>query len=118
MSKIATVIFSMICGSFVGKDEFGNSYYESRKAKRDFGRKNRWVVYKGLSEASKVPAQWFSWLHYQTDLPPASNSKKYNWEKGHKPNLTGTKDAYYPNGHILAGGTRDKATGDYQPWRP
>ncbi len=118
MSKIATIMFSMFCGSFIGKDEFGNAYYESKRQNRDFGRKNRWVIYKGIPEASKVPPHWFSWLHYQTDVAPISNSKKYNWEKAHRPNLTGTKEAYYPSGHILAGAQREKATGDYEPWRP
>jgi NADH:ubiquinone oxidoreductase subunit len=118
MSKFSTWIFSMLCGSYAGKDEFGNAYYESKKANRGFGRKHRWVLYKGIPEATKIPPQWFSWLHYQVDLPPASNSKKYNWEKSHRPNLTGTSQAYYPNGHILAGGKRDKATGDYESWRP
>jgi len=34
------------------------------------------------------------------------------------PNLTGTAEAYRPPGHVLAGGQRDKATGDYEPWKP
>ena len=34
------------------------------------------------------------------------------------PNLTGTKAAYRPPGHILKGGQRDKATGDYEAWTP
>jgi NADH:ubiquinone oxidoreductase subunit len=118
MSKFSTWLFTLFTGKFVGRDEFGNSYYQRRNSKRNFGRNERWVIYKGIPEASKIPPQWFSWMHYQTNEPPASNSKKYNWEKSHKPNLTGTEGAYYPKGHSLAEGQRQKATGDYEPWRP
>jgi len=118
MSNFSTWIFTIISGKKVGKDEFGNSYFESRKPGRDFGRKKRWVLYKGQAEASKIPPQWFSWIHYQTQVPPTSNSKQYIWERSHKPNLTGTSRAYYPKGHILSGAKRQKATGDYTSWTP
>ncbi len=32
--------------------------------------------------------------------------------------MTGTSQAYRPQGHILSGGKRDKATGDYEAWSP
>ncbi len=36
--------------------------------------RNRWVIYNdktGLEyDGSMVPAEWFGWLHYKTDLPP------------------------------------------------
>ncbi|MDP6219258.1 MAG: NADH:ubiquinone oxidoreductase subunit NDUFA12, partial [Alphaproteobacteria bacterium] len=34
------------------------------------------------------------------------------------PNLTGTKFAHRPAGHVLKGGKRAAATGDYEPWSP
>jgi NADH:ubiquinone oxidoreductase subunit len=51
-------------------------------------------------------------------LPPEGGPAKRPWQKDHLPNLTGTAAAYRPPGHILQGGQRDKATGDYEPWVP
>lgn len=118
MSSFSTWLYTKLFGQFVGKDEFGNSYYQTRNYKRAFNRPERWVYFNGIPEASKVPPQWFGWLHYQTNNPPASNSKKYNWEKSHRPNLTGTTEAYYPKGHLLGDKVRAKAVGDYEAWRP
>ena len=95
MCNLGTWLFTKFYGKYVGSDEFGNKYYQSTSSSREFGRKHRWVIYKGDPEATKVPPQWFSWLHYQTDTLPMNN-KKHNWEKNHIPNLTGTKHAYSP----------------------
>ena len=48
------VLFS---GKLVGKDKNGNKYYQSKSGKR-------WVIYKGEVEASKIPNEWYSWMHY------------------------------------------------------
>ncbi len=101
----------------IGQDEFGNLYYESR-CKDWAGRNKRSVLYRGMAEASKVPARWFVWLHHQAKNPPTTNAKKYTWEKPHLPNLTGTVHAYFPPLHLKSG-KRDKTTlSHYQPWRP
>lgn len=102
----------------VGEDQFGNSYYETKRAKRG-SRKARYVVYNGITEASKVPADWHGWLHYtQPDSPTPSDMVKHEWQKEHLPNLTGTSFAHRPAGHMLKGGKRKAATGDYEPWQP
>ena len=44
--------------------------------------------------------------------------RSYYGQKPHRPNLSGTKFAYFPPGHDRRGGKRDKATGDYESWRP
>ena len=72
-----------------GIDEFGNKYYESKKGKR-------WVIYKGTVEASTIPPNWYSWIHFTNNKLPNSNQKKYSWEKRHVANLTGTNSAYRP----------------------
>ncbi len=105
-------------GKMLGSDEFGNKYYQSKRVMRPFGRRSRWVCYKGQVEPSKVPSSWYNWLHHQTDVIPQANEPKYSWEKTHTPNLTGTVHAYYPAGHPLRPGKRHRATGDYQRWRP
>lgn len=115
--NLSTWLYTKLCGKLVGEDQFGNCYYETEKPMRFFGRKNRWVCYNGTPEPSKIPAQWFSWMHYQTDTPPADNNKLYDWQLEHTPNFTGTRQAFMPSGHLKAKGKRDKAVGDYQPWR-
>ncbi len=77
------------------------------------------MVYKGIPEASKVPADWHRWLHKTTDeVPNIDAQKTYDWQKPHLPNLSGTDLAYVPKGHIKAGAKRDRATGDYEAWKP
>ncbi|MCD6035635.1 MAG: hypothetical protein K0R63_1376 [Rickettsiales bacterium] len=119
MATLGTLLHTWLHGQSVGKDAYGNRYYQERSGTRLHGKKRRWVVYKGLAEPSKVPASWHGWLHYTTDEVPGVNDPMlYAWEKEHLPNLTGTDLAYRPPGHILAEGKREKATGDYEPWKP
>ena len=120
---LGTRIYSWLRGERVGADQFGNRYYREKgggKVHADSLRKERrWVIYDGEVEASRVPAEWHAWLHHTTqDLPPEGGPAKRPWQKDHLPNLTGTAAAYRPPGHILQGGQRDKATGDYEPWVP
>ena len=99
-------------GELVGCDTFGNQYYREKRGHR------RWVIYHGGVEASAVPPMWHAWLHHTMDEPPLERAAARPWEKEHQPNLTGTPDAYRPPGDLQRGGERDKATGDYEPWRP
>jgi NADH:ubiquinone oxidoreductase subunit len=103
----------------VGKDQEDNKYYRA-KPRKGYKRERRWVVYNGEPEASRVPPEWHGWLHYQTDAYPAANDLSFRreWQKPHQQNMTGTTGAYRPPGHVLSGGQRDKATGDYEAWRP
>lgn len=114
---IGTILFTLFFGKKVGEDEFGNRYYHSDRLTHH-GRHRRWVVYKGMSEASKVPAEWHAWLHYTTEAPLTENTARHDWQKPHLPNLTGTRGAYRPEGHDLKGGHRAPATGDYEAWTP
>jgi NADH:ubiquinone oxidoreductase subunit len=122
-ANLGTRIYSWLRGERVGTDQFGNRYYREKgggKVHADSLRKERrWVIYDGEVEASRVPAEWHAWLHHTTqDLPPEGGPAKRPWQKEHLPNLTGTAAAYRPPGHILQGGQRAKATGDYEPWVP
>lgn len=109
--SIATKILTKLFGKSVGEDEFGNGYFTNSKGRR-------WVMYKGIPEASKVPAEWHRWLHKTTDDLPKSSRKKQKWQKPHLPNLSGTDMAYVPKGHIKRGGKREETTGDYEAWKP
>jgi NADH:ubiquinone oxidoreductase subunit len=108
-------------GVFVGQDDFGNRYYEAKDTKDsyDHDRKRRWVVFKGYADASKVPPEWHGWLHHTFDEPPTRQPLlRKPWEKDHLPNLSGTIYAYRPKGAIARGGERQRATGDYEAWKP
>ena len=108
-----TRLFTFRKGVLVGEDEFGNRYYRERNGVR------RWVIYRDLAEASKVPPDWHGWLHYTVDDPPTEEEyTPKSWQKQHQPNMTGSPAAYRPRGSTLVPGDRPPATGDYQPWRP
>ncbi len=115
---VGTWLHTMLNGVLVGTDEWGNRYYRGR-GRRLWGRERRWVYYKGRPEASKVPPEWHAWLHHTADEPLTERAAQARpWQKDHVPNLSGTEGAYLPKGHILGGGRRDRATGDYEPWSP
>jgi NADH:ubiquinone oxidoreductase subunit len=63
-------------GKLVGTDALGNQYFENYK---DYASGHRWVVYEGDKpfydvDASTVPPEWHSWLHYVTDVPPTDTT--------------------------------------------
>ncbi len=108
-------------GELVGTDEAGNLYFQTKGAKIDpaLGYVRRWVIFKGVSEGSKVPPGWFGWLHYQVDTAPSQETyQAREWELPHQANLTGTAQAYRPSGSTLAEAARPAATGDYKAWQP
>ena len=97
----------------VGTDAFGNSYFQAKKGDK------RWVVYNGPAEASAIPPGWHGWMHHRTDTPPTDEAyAPLSWEKPHIPNLTGTPQAYRPDGSLLNTGERPRVTGDYDAWSP
>ena len=114
-----TALHTLLFGKFAGKDEFGNRYYRTQKIDNALGFERRWVIYKGLAEASTIGPTWHGWMHHTVDVPPPlDKTKPHPWEKPHRPNLTGTPAAYRPTGSMLAQNRRPKATGDYKPWTP
>ena len=44
--------------------------------------------------------------------------KKYDWQKDHQRNLTGTPEAYVPQGDMRSKEERASTTGDYEAWSP
>lgn len=103
--------------SSMGEDSLGNVYYEGGRDVH--GRPRRWVIYKGSNDASRVPPEWFSWLHHQIDdVPDRALPPVRRWEQPPVPNLTGTSHAYRPAGALEEGGRRAPATGDYEAWTP
>lgn len=111
--RLGALVDVFLSGTLVGADTFGNRYYTNKKNRR-------WVVFRGTTEASKVPPEWQQWLNRVEDTAPVGTAAapRFFWQKPHLPNLTGTVHAYRPPGHIMGKGARDKATGDYEPWQP
>jgi NADH:ubiquinone oxidoreductase subunit len=97
----------------VGEDAFGNRYFQNKDGSR------RWVLYNGTVEASRVPPDWHGWMHHTFAEPPTKAPLKTKpWEMPHQPNLTGTPEAWRPQGSLQRSGQRPPATGDYQAWKP
>jgi NADH:ubiquinone oxidoreductase subunit len=116
MATLGTVLFTLAKGRLVGTDPDGNRYFTERRPRPGL-RARRWVIYKGPAEASRVPPEWHAWLHHTSD-EPLNGVARWPWQKPHRPNMTGTPEARLPQGHDLAGGQRQKATGDYEAWTP
>ena len=82
-------------GKLVGEDKNGNKYYESKSGRR-------WVIYNGEVEASKIPNEWYSWIHFTPNKIENSHQlKKYDWQKSHEPNRTGSNKAYTPKNNSI-----------------
>ncbi|MGI4732757.1 MAG: NADH:ubiquinone oxidoreductase subunit NDUFA12 [Janthinobacterium lividum] len=101
----------------VGTDGSGNVYYEG--GRDTAGRPRRWVIYAGANDVSRIPPEWFGWMHHQVeDVPDRSMPPPRAWQKPPIPNMTGTALAYRPAGALEKGGHRAAATGDYEAWTP
>jgi len=85
-----TFLKSLFFGIYVGKDEFGNKYYKSKK-------NERWVIYSSRVEATKITSDWYLWMHHTIDkIPDDKDKMKYPWQKSHLENQTGTKNSHKP----------------------
>ena len=106
---IGTRIWSYFNGILVGSDKVGNKYYKNALDTK------RWVIYKNIIESTQVSPEWNNWLRY-TSLSVPSETVKYEWQKNHSPNLTGTNAAYDPevNNKIKQTVKQD----DYKKWSP
>ena len=109
-----TRIFTSMRGEEVGRDDFGNVYYQSKKNPRQ-----RWVIYEGANDGSRTPPGWNLWLRGTIDdLPEKSLPPRRKFEAKPTGNLTGTMAAFRPDGALGSGKVRPASTGDYEPWIP
>lgn len=112
-----TILYGLRGKKQVGEDGLGNTYWEG--GSDTAGNPRRYVIYAGANDTSRVPPEWFSWLHHQVEhAPDRSLPAPRAWEKPAVPNLTGTALAYRPQGALEKGGRRASATGDYEAWTP
>ncbi|MEG8099282.1 NADH:ubiquinone oxidoreductase subunit NDUFA12 [Candidatus Liberibacter brunswickensis] len=92
---LGTRFFTWRYGRIIGKDEFGNTYYEGRKD--IYGFPKRWVIYKGYADPSSIPPMWHGWIHYRrVDVPTQEKEYVFNWQKPHRVNFTGSLNSYCP----------------------
>ena len=88
---LGTKLKTILTGKFVGRDSFGNRYYKNKAGKR-------WVIYNDEIDASKIPSEWYSWMHFTNNkIENNHDLKKYDWQKPHQSNQTGTENAHHPN---------------------
>jgi NADH:ubiquinone oxidoreductase subunit len=111
VSTLNTAFFTWRYGVKVGEDDQGNIFYRSRDGKQ------RWVIFNGESQASRVSPDWHGWLHHTwDDLPSEKPLTRKAWEKPHQENMTGTALAYAPQGSIKRASPADRR--DYEAWTP
>jgi len=82
-----TFLKTLFFGKYVGTDALGNKYYKSKKDER-------WVVYSGNIEATKITSDWYLWIHHTIDTIPDEKITKFKWQKNHLENQSGTKNKY------------------------
>ena len=84
-----TFLKTLFFGKYVGSDDLGNKYYQSKK-------NERWVVYANKIEATKITTDWYLWVHHTIDKIPDLKEKKHSWQKKHFENQTGTSGRFKP----------------------
>lgn len=105
---LGTRIYTLLNGKFVGTDADGNKYYLNKK-----NGLNRWVIYNGQIDASKINADWHDWIHSRTNEIPKDEIKKKSWYKDHEMNNTGTENFYTPKNSASK-----KNNKSYESWSP
>ena len=102
---LGTRIQTFLFGKFVGSDQYGNKYYENKQGKR-------WVIYNGEIDATKISDEWYSWMHHTSNkIEKLHELEKFEWQKPHQPNLTGSNKAYSPKGNT------DAIKKKYKTWK-
>lgn len=85
-------------GTLVGRDAYGNRYYElNDDPSLPFYRK-RYAELAGTDEPSRIPPEWHGWLHYTNDDAPSQTDVyvSHSWMTAHTPNWTGSDRRYVP----------------------
>lgn len=100
LDLLTTVTGDTKAGVLVGKDRYGNKYYENLE--EDLPLRTRWVDYKDKElDASQMDPGWHAWTKYMVDKPPSEDPLlqfgKRPWESPEtKVNLTLSRGAYRP----------------------
>ena len=110
---LATRLMTFFTGRRAGRDEAGNVYYHHRTLST-----KRWVIYRGIVDASKVPAEWHAWLHNMRRNAPRADAAAEDraWFRPHRANMTGTKMALTRRPHLPE--DEAQAVIEYEAWKP
>ena len=100
-----TLLKTLFFGKYVGSDEHGNKYYQSKK-------NERWVVYSKNIEATKITSDWYLWIHHTIDKIPDIKEVKFSWQKKHLENQTGTSNSFKPTKI-----SKDNLKKKYETWK-
>lgn len=98
--KLTSELGDTKAGVLVGKDRYGNKYFENLQ--EDLPLRTRWVDYKDKEhDASQIDPGWHAWMSYMIDKPPSEDALlkfgKRPWEKEHtQVNMTQSRSAYRP----------------------
>jgi NADH:ubiquinone oxidoreductase subunit len=109
-------LFIRLTSRRIGQDSAGNTYWMARGRRDTYGRPMRRVTYAGAPDPTTVPPEWWGWLHHTTDAPIDAHASRRPWQKAHRPNMTGTPEAWRPPGRGAAGS--QYPAGDYEAWTP
>jgi len=113
-ATVGTGLFTRFHGEEVGRDDAGNVYFRGKKNPAE-----RWVIYNGDNDGSRVPPDWHLWLRGTIDdLPDKALPPVRKFQQKPHPNLTGTMAAFRPDGSLSRSRIRPASTGDYEPWTP
>ena len=109
---ITTQILIRFIPDLISEDQYGNKYY--RKKKSD----ERYVIFNGKEESSKILPMSYAWLQKIIIKPVVKRNKIYECQKKHFPDSTGTEFAVKPKGSLLDKGFRQKPVADFKLWKP
>ena len=107
---LGTRLWTYFYGIAAGVDSQGNKYFHNKKDTK------RWVIYAQEVESTYVNPEWNNWLRF-TSKAKASEKEKYEWQKNHLSNQTGTVNAYDPE-NINSNESSKKRDDDYIRWSP
>lgn len=99
-SSLTMQIGDTKAGVLVGKDRYGNKYFENLE--EDLPLRTRWVDYKDKElDATQIDPGWHAWMSYMVDKPPSEDPLmafgKRPWESPEtKVNMTLSRGAYKP----------------------
>ena len=102
---LGTFLKTLLFGKYVGSDNYGNKYYQSKK-------NERWVVYADNIEATKITSEWYLWMHHTIDKVPDNSEVKHSWQKKHLENQTGTNNSFKP-----VKITKNSLKNKYETWK-
>ncbi|KIM45949.1 hypothetical protein M413DRAFT_441005 [Hebeloma cylindrosporum] len=93
-------------GTYVGKDQFGNRYFENRNAEEEIPGRHRWADFAQHDfNATQIPPEWHSWISHIRKDPPTNDPVMQNlsppWKAPYVENLTGTRGAYKPYNTVV-----------------